>query len=122
MAKKEIIEHTATEVVPSQTELFHDVCVVIEQAQQLAYRLVNETLIKRNWLLGMRIQHEVLKDRRAEYGESIIKTLAKDLTGKYGAGFTKTNLYSFIGFYQCWPDFFQAASGKLNCEDISLRN
>lgn len=116
MAKKEIIEHTATEVVPSQTELFHDVCVVIEQAQQLAYRLVNETLIKRNWLLGMRIQHEVLKDRRAEYGESIIKTLAKDLTGKYGAGFTKTNLYSFIGFYQCWPDFFQAASGKLNCE------
>ena len=37
----------------SQNELFHDACVIIDQAQRLAYQAVNETLIKRNWLLGM---------------------------------------------------------------------
>ena len=116
MAKKEIIKRTEIELVPSQTELFHDACIIIDQAQQLAYRTVNETLIKRNWLLGLRIQHEVLKDQRAEYGEQVIKILAKKLTDKYGTGFTKTNLYNFIGFYQYWPDFFHAASGKLDSE------
>ena len=49
--------------------LLKDSCVIIEQARQSAYQVVNETLIKRNWLLGMRIQHEVLKEQRAEYGE-----------------------------------------------------
>ena len=34
-----------TEIVLSQSELFHDVCIIIDQAQQLAYRAVNETLI-----------------------------------------------------------------------------
>ena len=78
-----------------QNELFHDACVIIEQAQRSAYQAVNETLIKRNWLLGMRIQHEVLNDQRAEYGEQVIITLAKELTAKYKTGFTKTNLYIF---------------------------
>ena len=45
--------------------LYHDACNIIEQAQETAYRAVNETLIKRNWLLGMRIEHEVLKGERA---------------------------------------------------------
>ena len=43
--------------------LYQDACTIIDQAQVAAYRAVNETLIKRNWLLGMRIQHEVLKDK-----------------------------------------------------------
>ncbi len=46
----------------SQEGLLKDSCIIIEQAQQSAYKAVNETLIKRNWLLGMRIQHEVLKE------------------------------------------------------------
>jgi predicted nuclease of restriction endonuclease-like (RecB) superfamily len=96
----------------SQNELFHDACVIIEQAQRSAYQAVNETLIKRNWLLGMRIQHEVLKDQRAEYGEQVIIFLAKELTAKYKAGFTKTNLYNYIGFFEAWPNFFHAVSGK----------
>ena len=60
-------------IVAEQREnmLYQDACQIIEQAQQSAYRQINETLIKRNWLLGMRIQHEVLKDKRAEYGEQV---------------------------------------------------
>lgn len=100
--------------------LVHDVCIIIEQAQKSAYLAINETLIKRNWLLGMRIQHEVLKDQRAGYGDRVIKTLAKKLTEKYKTGFTKTNLYNYVAFYQSWPDFFHAVSGK--SEDESPDN
>ena len=44
--------------------------------------------------------------------EQIVKTLATSLTLRYGEGFTKTNLYNYIGFYQKWPEFFHAVSGK----------
>lgn len=100
----------------SSQGLFQDACAIIEQAQLVAYRAVNEILIKRNWLLGMRIQHEVLNDKRAEYGEQVVKALAAFLTNRYGEGFTKTNLYNYVSFYQYWPDFFHAVSG------ISLEN
>ena len=92
--------------------LLDDACSIIEQAQAAAYRSVNETLIKRNWLLGMRIQHEVLKDKRAEYGEQVIANLANQLTQKYGSGFIKRNLHHFVDFFLKHSDFFYAVSGK----------
>lgn len=105
-------KNIAIRVEQQNDELFQDACLIIDQAQAYAYRLVNETLIKRNWLLGMRIQHEVLKGQRAEYGEQIIKQLSKGLTARYKTGFTKTNLYNYVGFYAAWPNFFHAVSGK----------
>lgn len=99
-------------------QLFNDACTIIEQAQAAAYRAVNETLIKRNWLLGMRIRHEVLKNKRAEYGEQMIKSLASTLTNRYGEGFTKTNLYNYLGFYQTWPKIFHSPRGKSIDEEI----
>lgn len=119
MADNEIIKQDDNiETTPSQTELFNDACTIIEHAQTAAYRTVNEILIKRNWLLGMRIQQEVLKDKRAEYGEQVVKTLSTLLAKRYGEGFTKTNLYNYIGFYQYWPGFFHAVSG-ISIEDDS---
>ena len=87
--------------------LYHDACNIIEQARETAYRAVNETLIKRNWLLGMRIQHEVLKGERAEYGEQMIKNLAKMLIERYGKGFSMRNLYYFLTFYQTHTELFE---------------
>lgn len=110
MSEKEVKKQIVNEV--SSQSLILDACAIINQAQASAYRQVNETLIKRNWLLGMRIQHEVLHVQRAEYGEQVIKSLAKALTNRYGEGFTKTNLYNYIGFYKSWPTFFHALSGK----------
>ncbi|MBP5541080.1 MAG: DUF1016 family protein [Bacteroidales bacterium] len=92
--------------------LYTDTCAIIDQAKTYAYCAVNETLIKRNWLLGMRINKDVLGAQRAEYGEQLVQTLAKALTMQYGEGFTKTNLYNYIGFYQTWPEFFHAVSGE----------
>lgn len=101
------------EMLVSSQGLFQDACAIIEQAQLVAYRAVNEILIKRNWLLGMRIQHEVLKDQRAEYGEQIIANLASQLTERYGRGYKKSNLYLFISFYKEHSNIFQSATGKL---------
>ena len=113
MADNEIIKQDDNiETTPSQTELFNDACTIIEQAQVVAYHAVNETLIKRNWLLGLRIQHEVLNDTRATYGERIIAELAKRLTERYGNGFIKRNLWHFIDFYVKHPDLFQTISGE----------
>lgn len=95
-----------------ETALFQDSCKIIEQAQESAYRQVNETLIKRNWLLGMRIQHDVLKDQRAEYGEKVVRNLSKQLTIKYGTGFSRNNLYRFIAFYKSFPEIFHAVSAE----------
>lgn len=112
MAKNEIVNPNTDLQASSIGSLYQDACLIIDQAQQVAYRAINETLIKRNWLLGMRIQHEVLKDQRAEYGEQVVGRLADNLTGKYGKGFIKRNLWHFVDFYVKHPDFFQAASGK----------
>ena len=92
--------------------LFQDACVIIDYAQTEAYRQVNETLIKRNWLLGMRIQHDVLKGQRAEYGEQTIQGLAIQLVEKYGNSFSGRNLYHYIDFYRSFPNIFQSVSGK----------
>ena len=68
----------------ANTQLINDACAIIEQAQKFARHAVNETLVKRNWLLGMRIQKEVLKDKRAGYGDLVISALSKKLTQRYG--------------------------------------
>lgn len=96
----------------AQQSLIQDACIIIDQAQATAYRQVNETLIKRNWLLGMRIQHEVLKEKRAEYGQQVVKNLAQSLLERYGRGFSMRNLYNFVDFYQSHPDIFHAVSGE----------
>ena len=94
-------------------ELINDACSIIEQAQKFAHHAVNETLIKRNWLLGMRIQKEVLKDKRAGYGKQVVKKLSCELVKRYGSGFNQANLYHFVDFFNCFPQIFYAVSGKL---------
>ena len=112
MKKEENIMRDPNVIEPEANGLYQDACNIIEQAQATAYRAVNETLIKRNWLLGMRIQHEVLKDKRAEYGEQVVKNLSQRLTVKYGKGYRLANLYHFIAFYNYHLDIFYAVSRK----------
>lgn len=103
MDKKKQTQQTLTN---NADVLLHDARLIIEEAQRMAYRAVNETLIKRNWLLGMRIKHEVLNEKRAEYGEQVIKELAKRLTEIYGKGFSMRSLYNYVNFYQTHDDLF----------------
>ena len=112
MSDNRSIPKDSRAVVQETGELYQDACTIIEQAQAMAYRAVNEVLIKRNWLLGMRIQLEVLKDKRAEYGEQVVKSLAKELTRRFGSGYSRNNLYRYVSFYKAFPEIFHSASGK----------
>lgn len=86
---------------------------IIDSSLNYAYRHINVALIERNWLLGYRIAKEELYGSRSEnYGLEIIKNLSKDLTKIYGKGFTKTNLYSYVSFYNAYPNIFRSVSGK----------
>lgn len=94
-------------------DILVDTSMIIEAAQDTAYRAVNVALLQRNWLLGKRIAEEELSGNRQEdYGMQIIKKLSKQLNAKYGKGFTKSNLYHFYNFYKEYPDIFQSVIGK----------
>ena len=107
-------------IAPQSEHLFQDACAIIEQARALAFKAINDTLIKRNWLLGMRIQHEVLKDQRAEYGEQVVKNLAKELTELFGSGYSRNNLYRFISFHKSFPCMFQSVDGKFDIVSAAM--
>lgn len=93
--------------------LFNRASNVIEDARQTAYHQINETLVRRNWLIGKLIAEEELHgENRATYGLDLVKKLSKRLTDKYGRGFTKTNLYNFTQFYKLYPEIFHSVSGK----------
>lgn len=86
---------------------------LVEQARTTAYRQINETLVRRNWMLGKLIAEEELNGaNRAVYGLEIIKWLSRRLTSDYGKGFSKSYLYSFVQFYKTHPKIFQSAIGK----------
>lgn len=100
-------------ITPTVQSLFDNASSVVEQARITAYRQVNETLVRRNWLLGKLIAEEELNgDARSLYGLKVIKRLSKRLTEKYGKGFTRTNLYSFVSFYKQFPEIVHSLSGQ----------
>lgn len=97
-----------TEIVEENYEMteniLQDVCTIIDGARAHAYKAVNASLVKRNWLIGKRIAEEELKGKdRADYGDELIRELAKKLTEIYGKGFDRSNLYRFLSFYKCFP-------------------
>ena len=86
-------------------DLHNDVYAIIENAQRTAITSVNNTLVIRNWLIGMRISINNMDGTRSErYGEGIIEKLSEELTGKYGKGFDKRSLYRYVQFYQMYPE------------------
>lgn len=86
-------------------DLHNDVYAIIENAQRTAITSVNNTLVIRNWLIGMRISMNNMNGTRSErYGEGIIEKLSEELTGRYGKGFDKRSLYRYVQFYQMYPE------------------
>ena len=91
---------------------FH-VEVRVESCRNQANHAINTSLVRRNWLFGRRISIEILKGRdSADYGKQIVEVLSNNLTDKFGRGFSKSNLYSFLKFYECFPNIFQTPSGE----------
>lgn len=115
---KRIHETMQTTSLQSYKSLYSDVCTIIEDARQCAYRAVNVYLTLRNWQLGERIAREELDGAtRAEYGKKVITTLAQDLTNKYGKGFDFSSLYQYVRFYRLFPAILDAVSTKWEQSD-----
>ena len=94
----EIIKYTNSD------NMFEDICQIIDDAQRFAYRLVDNSLVIRNWCIGKRLSEETLKgENRAVYGAEIINNLSKDLSMKYGKGYSKRALYQYLRFYRMFP-------------------
>lgn len=93
------------EITYIKTEsLLDDTKIIIESAQNFAYKAVNFAIIQRNWLLGKRISEEDLRgEKRAEYGKQIIKNLSVQLTELYGKGFDFSSRYKYVKFYETFP-------------------
>lgn len=88
------------------TQLYNDVCHIIEQGRQKAYNAVNRSMIETYWRIGQRIVEEEQQGKeRAEYGEKIIENLSKQLTLQFGKGFSARYLRSFRKFYLIVNDF-----------------
>ena len=94
--------------------LYNRAAEVIDSARNIAYRQINETLVRRNWMLGKMIAEEELKgEDRAKYGATIIKELSKRLTATYGKGFTKRDIYHYLTFYKVYKTLFSPNSEKV---------
>ncbi len=90
----------------ANTQLYTDVCSIIEQGRKDAYNAVSQKMIDTYWNIGRRIVEEEQKgNERAEYGAQIIAQLAAQLTHQYGKGFSARYLRSFRQFYLIVNDF-----------------
>ena len=96
-------------------DILKDACTIIDKSKEYAYKVVDISLLQRNWLLEYRIAEEELKGKGiADYGSSIIKNLSKELTKRYGKGFDSSNLYKFYEFYKKYPNILDSL--RLKCE------
>ena len=69
-----------------ETQLYNDVCQIIDGARGRIATYVNTEACLTNWYVGKRIKEDVLYNKRAEYGKQVVKNLSVKLTERYGSG------------------------------------
>lgn len=96
----EIMKQTQSLVTFEKTDdILQDMRGIIDSSRDAAYRAVNVTLIRRNWLIGYRISEEELSgENRAEYGASVIARLSKELSKDTEKALRKRIFTAFIRF------------------------
>ncbi|MDR1737300.1 MAG: DUF1016 N-terminal domain-containing protein [Candidatus Symbiothrix sp.] len=92
---KSIIKSETT-VPKVETQLYSDVCSLIENTRGRVATTVNAEIIMLNWQIGVRIKNDVLFNQRAEYGKQMVKNLAVKLTERYGKGWGDRKLLHCI--------------------------
>lgn len=74
------------------TQLYTDVCRIIDDTRNRVAIFVNSEVCLTNWRVGKRIKEDVLFNKRAEYGKQIVKNLSVRLTERYGKGWSEKTL------------------------------
>ncbi len=86
------------------SELFVDICHMIEETRAAVARTVNTGLTVLYWQVGKRVREEILHGERAEYGKQILPTLSARLKAEYGRGWSERNLAYMIRLTESFPD------------------
>ena len=86
----------SNKMLPEETNLFFDVCQIIDNIRDRVATYLNTEICLSNWYVGKRIKEDVLYNQRAEYGKQIVKRLAKQLMVKYGNGWSDRKLLHCI--------------------------
>ena len=100
-----------------------DIRLILAEARERAYSVVNSTMVEAYWLIGKRIvEEEQQGKKRASYGEKILKTLSVELTEEFGKGFSERNLRDFRQFYVIFNDnlIWHTLCAKLSWSHIRL--
>ncbi|MDR0332557.1 MAG: PDDEXK nuclease domain-containing protein [Dysgonamonadaceae bacterium] len=80
----------------AESQLYGDVCSLIENTRQRLATTVNAEACIMHWQIGKRIKEDVLYNKRAEYGKQIVKNLSVRLTERYGKGWSDRKLLHCI--------------------------
>lgn len=85
-------------------QLISDISHILRQAQQSAYRSINQAMVQAYWRVGRRIvEEEQHGEAKALYGKGIIKNLSAALQAEFGKGFSVDNLENMRRFYLAYP-------------------
>ncbi|MBY0486283.1 MAG: PDDEXK nuclease domain-containing protein [Flavobacteriaceae bacterium] len=86
-------------------ELFQQVVVLLQNAQQQVLRAVNSTMTYTYFEIGrMIVEEEQNGKERAEYGKQILKGLSQQLTNELGKGFSVESLDRMRKFYKIYSN------------------
>ena len=96
-SNQRIVESMSNEILHidvqiENTQLYADVCQIIDDTRSRIAVYVNSEVCHTNWLVGKRIKEDVLFNQRAEYGKQILKNLAIRLSERYGKGWGVSTL------------------------------
>jgi hypothetical protein len=81
-------------------QIVSDIQHIVRQAQETAWRNINQTIVRAYWLVGRRIvEEEQQGESKAAYGKGVIKSLSVALQQEFGKGFSVDNLENMRRFY-----------------------
>lgn len=85
-------------------QIISDISHILRQAQQNAYRSINQAMVQAYWLVGKRIvEEEQQGESKAAYGKGVIKNLSEALQQEFGKGFSERNLENMRAFCLGYP-------------------
>ena len=88
------------------SQLYSDICKLIEAARTYLASTANKTLTLMYWKIGYRINTDLLEGKRATYGKEIVSLLAAQLQQQYGRrGFQERNIRRMMQFAELFADF-----------------
>ena len=94
----------ANDIETVGANVYQEICKVIEESRQHAYRAVNSSILLCYWSIGrIIVEHEQKGKTKAEYGGKVLHNLGEKLKQEYGVGFDRTNLNRMRIFYLTYP-------------------